>query len=192
MIGVVDYNAGNTRSLMNRLDALGIRAVLSSDPDFLAKSSKLIFPGVGAAKAAMYSLKQRELIECLRSYSQPFLGICLGMQLMGKFSAEGEQELLGLMDFRVEAIQAITKVPHMGWNSLQNLKGPLFKGLKEKSDVYFVHSYYVEPKPYTAATCSYGKAFSAAIQKDHFFGCQFHPEKSGSNGSLILKNFNRL
>lgn len=192
MIYVVDYNAGNTRSLMNRLKALNIKAQLSNDPEQLSTAEKIIFPGVGAAQSAMESLQRTELIDSLRNYKNPFLGICLGMQLMGSHSEEGDQLLLNLLDFEVREFKEVPKVPHMGWNSVYDLKGPLFKGLSENTDLYFVHSYYVELKSFKAATCNYGGGFSAALASENFFGCQFHPEKSGSAGSRILQNFNAL
>lgn len=192
MIAVVDYNAGNTRSLMNRLQDLGIKATLTKDADVIAQASKVIFPGVGAAKAAMSSLQAADLEDCLKSYKKPFLGICLGMQLMGEHSEEGDQSLLGLLDFEVQEFKGVPKVPHMGWNSIFNLKGPLYKGLAEKADLYFVHSYYVPLGDFSSAGCNYGIDFSASLERDNFFGCQFHPEKSGRAGSLILKNFAAL
>lgn len=186
---VIDYKAGNVRSLLNRLSDLGCKADLSDDPDTIAAAPALIFPGVGAAASAMDNLRKAELVEVIQNFKKPFLGICLGMQLMGRYSEEGESSLLALMDFQVERFKGVSKIPHMGWNSVENTSGPLFKGFDSPADFYFVHSYRVAPGSFTVAQSAYGAYFSAAVQKDNFFGCQFHPEKSARAGARILQNF---
>jgi glutamine amidotransferase len=195
MIAIVKYNAGNIRSMTYALNRLGVEPVLTDDPEQLRQAEKVIFPGVGEASSAMQYLRKAGLDRVLRELKQPFLGVCLGMQLMCRHSEEGDTECLGMFDLPVrrfarqnEAGQAF-KVPHMGWNRLTDMKGPLFEGLGEAPYVYFVHSYYVPDNPYTIATADYVQPFCAALHRDNYYAAQFHPEKSSTLGEKILKNF---
>lgn len=192
MVAVIDYNAGNTRSVMNALSRLGVKAELTSDIDVIKSSDRMIFPGVGAASWAMDGLKKRELIEIIKEYQRPFLGICLGMQLMNSFSEEGNVDLLNITANKVRLFDKNVgvKIPHVGWNEVTFSSDPIFKNLREKEYFYFVHSYYVEYSENTIATCFYDNVtFSAGLRKDNFYGFQFHPEKSGEVGEKLLKNF---
>lgn len=192
MVAVIDYNAGNTRSVMNALSRLGVKAELTSDIDVIKSSDRMIFPGVGAASWAMDELKKRELIETIKEYQRPFLGICLGMQLMNSFSEEGNVDLLNIAANKVRLFDKNVgvKIPHVGWNEVTFSSDPIFKNLREKEYFYFVHSYYVEYSENTIATCFYDNVtFSAGLRKDNFYGFQFHPEKSGEVGEKLLKNF---
>lgn len=192
MVAVIDYNAGNTRSVMNALSRLGVKAELTSDIDVIKSSDRMIFPGVGAASWAMDELKKRELIETIKEYQRPFLGICLGMQLMNSFSEEGNVDLLNITANKVRLFDKNVgvKIPHVGWNEVTFSSDPIFKNLREKEYFYFVHSYYVEYSENTIATCLYDNVtFSAGLRKDNFYGFQFHPEKSGEVGEKLLKNF---
>ena len=192
MVAVIDYNAGNTRSVMNALSRLGVKAELTSDIDVIKSSDRMIFPGVGAASWAMDELKKRELIETIKEYQRPFLGICLGMQLMNSFSEEGNVDLLNITANKVRLFDKNVgvKIPHVGWNEVTFSSDPIFKNLREKEYFYFVHSYYVEYSENTIATCFYDNVtFSAGLRKDNFYGFQFHPEKSGEVGEKLLKNF---
>ena len=192
MVAVIDYNAGNTRSVMNALSRLGVKAELTSDIDVIKSSDRMIFPGVGAASWAMDELKKRELIETIKEYQRPFLGICLGMQLMNSFSEEGNVDLLNISANKVRLFDKNVgvKIPHVGWNEVTFSSDPIFKNLREKEYFYFVHSYYVEYSENTIATCFYDNVtFSAGLRKDNFYGFQFHPEKSGEVGEKLLKNF---
>jgi imidazole glycerol-phosphate synthase subunit HisH len=195
MTAIIDYGAGNTRSVMNVLDRLGCKYVLTSDIEEISTAQRLILPGVGHAAPAMKSLQDRSLIEVIKGYKKPFLGICLGMQLMCSFSEEGETSCLGLIGLGVKKLLPSDglKVPHMGWNKMSiDPYNPLFMGLEAEEYVYFVHSYAVPCSDATIGTCDYSGSFSAAIQKNNFFGVQFHPEKSGIKGQLILHNFLKL
>ncbi len=192
MITIIDYDAGNIRSVGNALQRLGAEYELTADPARILAADKVILPGVGNAAQAMENLRQRGLYELVRGLRRPVLGICVGMQLMCRDSEEGPTQGLGIFDAHVrrfcEAPNA--KVPHMGWNALGNLDGKLFRGLPAGSFVYFVHSYYAGLGPDTIATCRHGQTlFSAALKYENFFGTQFHPEKSGSVGAAILQNF---
>lgn len=192
MVAVIDYNTGNTRSVMNALSRLGVKAELTSDIDVIKSSDRMIFPGVGAASWAMDELKKRELIETIKEYQRPFLGICLGMQLMNSFSEEGNVDLLNITANKVRLFDKNVgvKIPHVGWNEVTFSSDPIFKNLREKEYFYFVHSYYVEYSENTIATCFYDNVtFSAGLRKDNFYGFQFHPEKSGEVGEKLLKNF---
>jgi len=192
MIAIVKYNSGNTRSVINALNRLGVEPHLTDNPEELQSADKVIFPGVGAAGSAMKHLEDRGLEKVLIKLEQPFLGICLGMQLMCSYSEENDTKLLNIFPETVEAFRDVPKIPHMGWNQLQNLSSPLFRGIDEGAHAYFVHSYKVASAPETIATANYGSPFSAALQKGNFYGVQFHPEKSAKTGVKILKNFLEL
>jgi len=189
-VAIVKYNAGNIRSVDHALKRLGVEAVITDDHDVLKNAERVIFPGVGEASSTMAYLKERELDTLLKSLSNPVLGICLGQQLMCSWSEEGDTSCIGIFDQPVRHFPINElKVPHMGWNSLEKLNGKLIPQELEGSYVYFVHSYYVPVGPETAAEATYMLPFSAAMQKDNFFATQFHPEKSGDPGELILKQF---
>ena len=192
MIALIDYDAGNIRSVGNALARLGAKYELTADPARILAADKVILPGVGNAAEAMAHLRERGLCELIRSLRRPVLGICVGMQLMCRDSEEGPTQALGVFDAHVRRFAEApdAKVPHMGWNALGNLDGKLFKGLEGGSYVYFVHSYYAELCPDTVATCRHGeRLFSAALKYENFYGTQFHPEKSGPVGAAILRNF---
>jgi glutamine amidotransferase len=189
---IIKYNAGNIRSVLFALERLEVAAVVTDDHDLIRQASHVIFPGVGAANSAMPYIKERGLDKLMRSLTQPFLGICLGMQLMCTHSEEGDTECLGIFDIPVVKFKHSLKVPHMGWNNIHSLKSPLMKGLSEADYCYFVHSYYAELSEETIAATDYGVPFSSALHKDNFYGVQFHPEKSALVGETILKNFLNL
>ena len=189
MIAIIKYNAGNIQSVQNALSRLGYESVITDDKETILSAGKVIFPGVGEASTAMQYLKERKLDEVITSITQPFLGICLGLQLMCKSTEEGNTNCLGIFDAEVKLFPPKEKVPHMGWNSFEQLDGQLFKDVQATDDVYYVHSYYAEQCKETVASCDYIKPFSAALQKDNFYATQFHPEKSAGVGEQILKNF---
>jgi glutamine amidotransferase len=192
MITIIDYDAGNTCSVMNALKRLNVNFELSDDPATILKAEKVIFPGVGHAAAAMEALKAKNLVDVIRSLRQPVLGICVGMQLLMDSSEEGDAKGLGIIPGKVLRfdVDPSMKVPHMGWNSISDYEDTrLLKDIPDNSYVYFVHSYYVPENAYSIANCSYGLQFSAAVKKDNFYGIQFHAEKSGSVGAEILQNF---
>jgi glutamine amidotransferase len=191
-VAVVKYNAGNVRSVIFALERLGLTPVWTDDPDELRCAERVIFPGVGEAKSAMEYLRARKLDAVVTSLTQPVLGICLGLQLMCRNSEENDTECLGIFEEEVKRFEIDEKVPHMGWNLLESMKGELFHGLDEQSYVYFVHSYYAEIQKDTIATAQYGHPFSAALNRNNFYGVQFHPEKSGTVGEKIIKNFLEL
>lgn len=191
-VAVVKYNAGNIYSVVHALSRLGVEPVLTDDPEALRRAERVIFPGQGEASNAMRYLRERGLDTIIRSLTQPVLGICIGEQLMCRHSEEGDTPCLGLFDvdvLRFRPEQHADKVPHMGWNTLSRVEGPLFEGLRTDDMVYFVHSFYVPLCPATVATCDYITPFSAAIHRDNFYATQFHPEKSGTVGETILRNF---
>lgn len=189
MIGVVKYNAGNIRSLINALDRLNVESVLTDDPDVLKSADKVIFPGVGEASSAMSFLKEKGLDEVIKSLTQPFLGICLGMQLMCKYSEENDTKCLGIFDETVRRFPTGEVVPHMGWNDFVSHSGQLFERISTVDNMYFVHSYFVELGEDSIATTNYILPFSSGLHKDNFYGVQFHPEKSAEVGEQLLKNF---
>lgn len=185
---IIDYGAGNIQSIKFAFERLGIKAVLSNDADVIKRAAKVIFPGVGEASSAMKKLRQSGLHDLIPTLRQPVLGICLGMQLMCNSSEEGNTKGLEIFDVDVVKFKDDVKIPHIGWNRIEQLKSPLFKGLTEDF-IYMVHSFYAPTTEETIGKCSYGLEYSAALQKDNFFGVQFHPEKSGPYGAEILKNF---
>jgi imidazole glycerol-phosphate synthase subunit HisH len=188
---IVRYNAGNIQSVTYALQRLGIEPVLSDDPEEIRSADKVIFPGVGEAATAMAYLRERQLDEVIISLRQPVLGVCLGLQLMCRHSEERNTTCMGIFPAEVRMFKPAEgiKVPHMGWNLLENLHSPLLTGLGDAPYVYFVHSYYADIDAYTIATTTYGGPFSAVIHKDNFYATQFHPEKSGATGARILQNF---
>lgn len=192
MIAIVKYNAGNLRSVENALKRLGADYEITDAPDRLHAADHVIFPGVGEASSAMSYLQSRGLDQVIRDLRRPFLGICLGLQLMCAHSEEGDTDCLGIFEEKVKRFPATGKVPHMGWNNFKKVKGPLFQGILLEDDVYYVHSYYAEVGDDTSAVCEYILPFSAAIQKDNFYGVQFHPEKSAEVGEKLLENFLKL
>ena len=193
MIAIVDYGAGNIFSVKNALDFLGLESQLTDDAAAIQAADAIILPGVGAFPSAMQMLKERHLVSVLQTESKkkPFLGICLGMQLIFEKGYEFEAcDGLGLIPGTVEKIPANGFIiPHMGWNSVENLRSGLFTGIDQGAYVYYVHSFAPEVNADTIATTTYGVPFSAAIRKDNFYGTQFHPEKSASIGAQILQNF---
>lgn len=188
-IAVIKYNAGNIGSVANALERLGQTCTITDNPDEILAADKVIFPGVGEASSTMKYLRENGLDKLIPSLRQPVLGICLGMQLMCSWSEEGDTSALGIFPEKVKLFRGAIKVPHMGWNSIQFLPQKLFKDILPGSYVYFVHSYFAETGNDTLATCSYGSVFSAALQRDNFIALQFHPEKSGDTGQIILRNF---
>ena len=190
-VAIVKYNAGNIYSVVNALKRLGLDPLLTDDAEQLQKADRVLFPGQGEARGAMEYLKQRRLDEVIRSLHQPVLGICVGQQLLCRHSEEGDVDCIGVFDAEVKRFQPQRheeKVPCMGWNALKNTSSPLMKGI-EGEYVYFVHSYYVPLCQETIATADYILPYSAAMHKDNFYACQFHPEKSGKVGEQIIKNF---
>lgn len=191
-IAVVKYNAGNIRSVDYALRRLGVEAVITADKEVLQSADKVIFPGVGEAETTMNHLKATGLDELIKNLKQPVLGVCLGMQLMCRYSEEGEAECLNIFDVDVKRFvpqKHEDKVPHMGWNTISSANSKLFDGFTKEEFVYFVHSFYVPVCEFTAAETNYIHPFSAALHKDNFYATQFHPEKSGKTGEKILKNF---
>ena len=191
-IVIIDYEAGNIQSVKYAFERLGVTPIVSKDEKVILNADKVIFPGVGEASWAMNSLRKSGLDKLIPDLKLPVLGICLGMQLMCESSEEGETSSLGIFPVQVKRFTNERKVPHMGWNQLTDLSGELCKGITSDQSVYFVHSYYVPIIEATAAQCEYILPFSAALQKDNFYACQFHPEKSGDVGVRIIENFINL
>lgn len=194
-VAIIKYNAGNIYSVNYALKRLGIEATITADPELLHKADKVIFPGVGEAQTTMEYLKEHKLDSIIKDLKQPVLGICLGMQLMCRHSEEGDVDCLGIFDTDVKRFipqKHEDKVPHMGWNSITDVKEGLFNKQLENQFVYFVHSFYVPVNDFTAATTDYIHPFSASLHKDNFYATQFHPEKSGQVGEVILHNFLNL
>ena len=191
-VAVVKYNAGNIQSVMNALRRVGVDPVLTDNPVELRKSDRVIFPGQGEASHAMEYLQTHGLDQVIKSLTQPVLGICIGQQLMCEHSEEGNVDCLGIFPaqvLRFHPQKHEQKVPHMGWNQLENVQDPLLEGINEGAFVYFVHSFYVPTTDYTIATTNHILSFSSAMRKGNFMATQFHPEKSGSVGERILTNF---
>jgi len=191
-VAILKYNAGNIQSVSFALNRLGVSPVITDDPQILTTADKVIFPGVGEAASAMQYLRERNLDKLIKSLQCPVLGICLGMQLMCESSEEGNTGGLGIFPVQVKRFPAAKKVPQVGWNTVTRLKGQLFKNIPAETYFYFVHSYYAELSADSAATCDYIVEFSASLAKNNFYGTQFHPEKSGSSGELVFKNFLEL
>ncbi len=194
-IVIIKYNAGNIFSVDSAMKRLGVDAIVSDDKKLIANADKVIFPGVGEASTTMKYLRENNLDTLIKDLKQPVLGICLGMQLMCAHSEEGDADCLGIFDVDVKRFipeKHEDKIPHMGWNTITDVKNPLFDSLQENQYVYFVHSYYVPLNVYTTAATDYILPFSAALNKDNFYATQFHPEKSGSVGEQILTNFLKL
>jgi glutamine amidotransferase len=191
-VAIVKYNAGNIRSVDFALKRLGVDALITDDHDQLRSADRVIFPGVGEASTTMSYLRDRGLDTLIRGLSQPVLGICLGLQLMCSASEEGETRCIGIFDLKIRKFEPRLKVPHMGWNSLVNIRGDLIVPELEDQFMYFVHSYYAPVCGHTSAVTDYILPFSAALERDNFYATQFHPEKSGSAGEIILKKFLEL
>lgn len=191
-IVIIDYGAGNVQSVIFALKRLGYNAKLSNDAKEIRQADKVIFPGVGHAKSAMNQLVEQKLDYIIPQLKQPVLGVCLGMQLMCRYTEEGNTEGLGIFDLEVLKFGSGNKIPQIGWNRISALKSSIMTGIKENEFMYFVHSYYVPFSKETIAKADYGITYSAALQKNNFYGCQFHPEKSGDAGEQILKNFLEL
>ncbi len=198
-VAIVKYNAGNIYSVVNALRRMGIEPTLTDDAEQLMKADRVLFPGQGEASGAMAYLKERRLDEVIRNLRQPVFGICIGQQLLCRHSEEGDVDCIGIFDAEVKRFRPEKhedKVPCMGWNALSDLKSPLYKGFDTTADhrpyVYFVHSYYVPLCEETIATADYILPYSASMHKENFYTCQFHPEKSGKYGEMILRNFLEL
>lgn len=187
-VAIVKYNAGNIRSVINAVKRLGVEPVLTDDAAVLRRADRVIFPGQGEAGSTMRYLREHGLDEVITSLTQPVLGICIGMQLMCRHSDEGDTPCLGIFDVDVKKFQSTAhtlKVPQMGWNTI----APKEEWLGNGGYVYFVHSYYVPLCQETVAVTEYGQPYSSALHKDNYYATQFHPEKSGTVGEQILRNF---
>jgi glutamine amidotransferase len=186
---IIDYKGGNVQSVRFALERLGVKATLSEDREIIQQADKVIFPGEGEANSAMRQLKADGLDKIIPTLKQPFLGICLGMQLLCRHSEENNTPMLNIIPLDVKRFVTDLKVPHMGWNNIYNLKSPLMTGLSDHDYVYFVHSYHVPQSEHTIAAADYPAPFSAAVQYKNFYAVQFHAEKSGPTGTKILQNF---
>jgi glutamine amidotransferase len=193
MVAIIKYNAGNVQSVQYALQRIGVDSVVTDDKATIQSADKVIFPGVGHANAAMQYLRERQLDQLIVSLKQPVLGICLGLQLMCKYSDEGNTECLGIFNEQVKlfstSLTAVHKIPQIGWNNIYDYHSKLFTGINDNEFVYTVHSYYAALGTSTIATTDYIIPYSAALEKDNFYAVQFHPEKSGKVGEQILKNF---
>lgn len=189
MIVILDTGCANLRSLFNAVKRLGKEPVVTKDLATIKSARRVFLPGVGTAGAAMSQIQARDLTATLQELTQPVMGICLGMQLLTRFSSESDVNCLGLIDAQVRELAA-PRLPHMGWNQLTHIKAnPIFDGIDENHWFYFVHSFIAPVGPYTLAQSQHGEAFSAVIAQDNVIGAQFHPERSGKSGALMLKNF---
>ncbi|SHM10207.1 glutamine amidotransferase [Chitinophaga jiangningensis] len=190
---IVKYNAGNIRSVQFALERIGVNGIVTDNVEEIRAADKVIFPGVGEASTAMAYLKERRLDQVIKDLKQPVLGICLGMQLMCKHSEENDTECLGIFDSNVKKFESpvanLLKIPQIGWNNITNLHSVLFEHVPENSYMYFVHSYYAALGADTVAITNYVINYTSALQKDNFYGVQFHPEKSAAAGSRIIENF---
>ena len=191
-IAIINYGAGNIQSILFAIERLGYTAVLTNNPAEIQQADKVIFPGVGEASYAMQKLKESGLNSLIPTLKQPVLGICLGMQLMCQHSEEGNTDGLGIFDANVIRFSINVKVPQMGWNQIYNLKSALFEGINDNEYMYLVHSYYVPNCSEAIANTNYDVEYASALQKNNFYGTQFHPEKSGDVGEQILANFLKL
>ena len=193
-IAVIDYNAGNIQSVLFALERLDVRPILTRDPEILSRAEKIIFPGVGEASTTMNYLRRHHLDEVIRAFDRPFLGICLGLQLMCRHSEEGDVDCLGVFDIPVVRFpeRKGMKVPHMGWNSVSFSDHPLLHNIDQDSYFYFVHSYYAAVSDSTIGTTHYGLSFTSVLARDNYMASQFHPEKSGPVGQILLQNFINL
>ena len=189
---IIDYGAGNIKSIQFAFKRLGVDAVLSNNIDEIRAADKIIFPGVGEASSAMKMLQESGLDKVIPTLKQPVLGICLGMQLMCNSSAEGNTKGIGIFNVAIKKFSNAVKVPQMGWNVISDLKSDLFKGINNKEFMYLVHSFYAENCSEAIATTDYEFEYASALKKDNFYGVQFHPEKSGVEGAKILQNFLNL
>ena len=191
-IVIIDYGAGNIQSIQFAIKRLGFEAILSKNPIEIQQADKVIFPGVGEASSAMKMLVESGLDQLIPTLTQPVLGICLGMQLMCNFSEEGNTKGLGIFDTNVLKFSNAVKVPQMGWNTIFNLKSKLFENINENELMYLVHSFYVPNSDLAIANTNYEMNYASALQKNNFYGAQFHPEKSGKAGEQIIDNFLKL
>ncbi len=195
-VAIVKYSAGNTRSVICALQRLGVDPMVTDDPKELQAADKVVFPGEGEARTAMTDLREKGLVEVIRNLKKPFLGICLGEQLLCTHSEEHNTDCLGIIDVPVVRFpeQNGVKIPHMGWNTVSFRRGEkLFEGLGDQAWCYFVHSYYVPVCPFSIGLTQYdGITFTSVLRKDNFYASQFHMEKSGNLGELMLKNFLEL
>lgn len=190
MIGIIDYGSGNIKSIVNVIDQMGINYILSGNKSELSICDKILLPGVGEANYAMNRLKELDLVDFIRNLKVPFLGICLGLQLLTDSSEEGKTDCLEIVNIKTVKFNDSLIIPHMGWNDIKIIKeNKLLDGIINGNDFYFANSYYAPVNKYTVAFTRYGVDFSAVINKDNFWGVQFHPEKSGKNGIKILENF---
>jgi glutamine amidotransferase len=189
---IIDYGAGNIKSIQFAFKRLGVNAVLSNNIDEIIAADKIIFPGVGEASSAMKMLQESGLDKIIPTLKQPVLGICLGMQLMCNSSEEGNTKGLGIFNTTVKKFSKELKVPQMGWNVIKDLKSSLFSGIKENEFMYLIHSFYAEHCKETIAATDYGVNYASALKHNNFYGVQFHPEKSGLKGEIILRNFLEL
>lgn len=191
-LAIIDYGAGNIKSIQFAFNRLGVNAILTHDEKDIINADKVIFPGVGEAGSAMKMLKKSGLDQLIPELKQPVLGICLGMQLLCNYTEEGDTEGLGIFDTNVKRFDHSVKVPHMGWNVITDLQSDLFKEVPDRSYLYLVHSYYAELGSQAIAKTDYGLVYASALNYHNFYGVQFHPEKSGEVGAQILNNFLKL
>ncbi len=197
-MAIIDYNTGNLRSVMNALERVGVEYVVTADHDVLRSADKVLLPGVGEASSAMEKLRERGLDTLIPTLTQPVLGICIGMQLMCESSEEGDATCMGIFPTKVVKLPKtmadgeLLKVPHVGWDTIEGLKTPLFEGVDVGVHIYYVHSYAAELCEETIATTDYGVKFSASLNRGNFYGVQFHPEKSGAVGERIIENFLKM
>jgi glutamine amidotransferase len=193
-LAIIKYNAGNIQSVLYALERIGVQAEVTDDHEKIRSADKVIFPGVGEASSAMNSLRENDLDKLIKELRQPVLGICVGMQLLCRHSEENDTDCLGIVPVSVKKFNsaASLKVPQIGWNAIYELKSPLFENIPDQSFIYNVHSYYAENSRYTIAKCNYGLEYAAAVQKDNFYGVQFHTEKSAEVGERILSNFLKI